>query len=52
MKEINKEIGKEMNKICPQFVSTTVHKRHYYMVECKEAYNVYNKLMSKDSAQK
>lgn len=29
-----------MNQICPHYINTTVHKRHYYMTECKEAYKI------------
>lgn len=33
-----------MNQKYPQYVSTTVHKRHYYMVECKGAYEALNEI--------
>ena len=40
IKEISKLEGKIMNQICPQYISTTVHKRHYYMTACKDAYKI------------
>jgi len=33
-----------MNQICPQYVSRTIKKRHYYMVECEQAYRILNKI--------
>lgn len=33
-----------MNQICPQYISTTVHKRHYYLVNCKEAIKILNEV--------
>lgn len=47
MIEISKTEGKILNQIIPQYINTTVHKRHYYMVECKKAYEELNKLRSK-----
>jgi hypothetical protein len=44
IKEISKLEGKIMNQICPQYISTTVHKRHYYMTACKEAYKILNEV--------
>ena len=45
--EIDKKLGKQMNQICPQYVSTTTHKRHYYMTESRKAYEVLRKLQQK-----
>lgn len=47
IKEITKLEGKLMNRICPQYINTTVHKRHYYMTECKEAYKILNDIRKK-----
>ena len=44
MIEISKEEGKILNKIIPQYVMCTVHKRHYYMTECKTAFELLNKI--------
>lgn len=33
-----------MIQICPQYISRTIKKRHYYMVECEQAYEILNKI--------
>jgi len=33
-----------MIQICPQYIKKTVKKRHYYMVECKQAYSILNQI--------
>ncbi len=37
-----------MNVICPGYINTTVHKRHYYMTECSEAYKILNSIIQKE----
>lgn len=44
MIEINKKIGKKMIAVAPELVKTTVHKRHYYMVDCKDSKKLFNEL--------
>lgn len=39
-----------MNQICPQYISTTVHKRHYYLTECKEAMKIWKEVKEKINA--
>lgn len=47
--EISKKIGKQMNQICPQYISTTAHKRHYYMTESRKAYEILRELQRKNN---
>ena len=49
MKLISKEDGKKLNQIIPQYIHTTCHKRHYYIVENKRACKEYDKLHGKVS---
>jgi len=44
IKKISKLEGKIMIEICPQYISRTIKKRHYYMVECEQAYKILNKI--------
>lgn len=50
--EIDKKLGKQMNQICPQYISTTAHKRHYYMVQTNKAYEILRELQRKNNGKK
>lgn len=42
--EVTKAEGKILNQIVPDLVSTTYHKRHYYVVECEKTWKTMQKL--------
>lgn len=50
MVEIPKRIGKKMNadSVATQYISTGVHKRHYWLVEDKKAFKLYEKFVKEE----
>ena len=52
MVEIPKRYGKIMAVNYPQYVVRTVHKRHYYIVDCNKAWRAYNDIVTKNNKSK
>lgn len=50
MVEIPKQYGKIMIAKYPQYVMRTVHRRHYYLVDCRKAWKAYNDIIEKEKS--
>lgn len=46
MVEICKAEGKIFKQLMPQYVVSSVHKRHYYMTECDRAFKLLRRIRS------
>lgn len=42
--QVSKKEGQALNKVAPDLVTSTVHKRHYYVVDCKKTWKLLESL--------